>query len=265
MDSIDRETGEIVALRTPMPAPVAAAIIAVGKQVKRLGADSKNEHGRYNYVSVDKFYEQVGALMAEAGLALLIDETATEVRASDKTGNPWLFAHYELTFMHESGVLGPSMRRSCALPINGPQTFGAAQSYIEKQFLRQVFKVPTGDRDADETPQSDDAPGKPTEARTAQGNASGARTAATRPQAAPAPSPAKEAATKRWKELRDEIDAAMTVTDVQTLDGCLAWAACHNAIAGVDGEEVAKNAMETLRTRIAKRIEMLTPSAEYQA
>jgi hypothetical protein len=165
--------------------------------------------------------------------------------------------------MHESGALGPSMRRSCALPINGPQTFGAAQSYIEKQFLRQVFKVPTGDRDADETPQSDDAPGKPTEARTAQ--ASGARAAPARPQAAPAPSPAKEAAIKRWRELRDEIDAAMTVTDVQTLDGCLAWAACHNAIVDGDGEEVAKNAMETLRTRMAKRIEMLAPSTEYQA
>ena len=254
---VNPETGEITESPRTMPASVAAAIVAVKKQVKQLGHDDKNEHGRYNFVSVDKFYATIGKLMADAGLALLIDETATEIRASDKSGNPWLFVQYDLTFMHEDGSLAPPLHRSCALPINGPQTYGAAQSYIEKQFLRQVFKVPTGEKDADDTAQGEDAPQGRTGARTAQGSAPGARTAPQRQQAAPAPSADKEEATKRYKELRAEIDASMTVPDLTSLDGCPAWVAFEKILRAAEPEDVADNAMAQLRARIAKRREML--------
>ncbi len=73
-------------------------------------------------------------------------------------GTPWLFARYALRFMHESGVVSQPLMRSCALPISGPQAFGAAQSYIEKQFLRQVFKIPTGEKDADQVAQTETPP-----------------------------------------------------------------------------------------------------------
>lgn len=140
------------------PVEIAKAIIAVKKQVKQLGVDDNNKHGGYPFVSVDKFYERFGKLMAEAGIALLIDETGSEIRAGGKEGNAWLFAHYELRFVHESGVVSPSLRRSLAMPISGPQAYGAAQSYIEKQFLRQVFKIPTGEKDADDMAQDDTPP-----------------------------------------------------------------------------------------------------------
>lgn len=132
----------------PMPPAIAKAIVDVGKKIKALGYDEKNPHGSYRYVSVDKFYAIVGPLMTDAGLMVMIDETAAEVRDGAK-GNPWLFTQYSMVFVHESGAMSPPMRRSCALPISGPQAFGAAQSYIEKQFLRQCFKIPTGDQDAD--------------------------------------------------------------------------------------------------------------------
>jgi hypothetical protein len=143
---------------TMYPVEIAKAIIAVKKQIKQIGSDERNEHGRYNYVSVDKFYDRFGKMMAEAGLALIIDETDSDIKAGGKEGNAWLFAHYELRFVHESGAVSPSLRRSLAMPISGPQAYGAAQSYIEKQFLRQVFKIPTGEKDADETAQTDAPP-----------------------------------------------------------------------------------------------------------
>lgn len=173
---------------TEMPAEIAKAIMQVKTQIKQLGADERNAHASYNYVSVDKFYERIGPLMAEAGLALLINEAESEVRISETTDNqgrerktPWLFCRYELTFLHESGAMSAlPMARSLAMPINGPQTYGAAQSYIEKQFLRQVFKVPTGEKDADETEQGQAAPTGRPQAR-AQTNG------ATRTLAAPPP------------------------------------------------------------------------------
>jgi hypothetical protein len=255
---VNPDTGEVTESPRTLPAAVAAAIVAVKKQVKQLGHDDKNDHGRYNFVSVDKFYATIGKLMADAGLALLIDETATEVRASDKSGNPWLFVQYDLAFMHESGVMSHPLHRSCALPINGPQTYGAAQSYIEKQFLRQVFKVPTGEKDADTTEQSEDAPQRPTGARTAQGSPAAARTAPARQQAAPAPSADKEEATKRYKEIRAEIDASMTVPDLTSIDGCPAWVEMEKILRSVEPADIADNAMAQLRGRMAKRTEMLT-------
>jgi hypothetical protein len=139
------------------PAAIGAAIVAVKKQIRQIGVDEKNPHGGYAYVSVDRMYQVIGPMMAEAGLALLIDEAEADIRESAK-GTPWLFTRYALRFMHESGVVSQPLMRSCALPISGPQAFGAAQSYIEKQFLRQIFKVPTGEKDADQTAQNEVPP-----------------------------------------------------------------------------------------------------------
>ena len=69
MSDHDPATGEVYAR---MPSAIAQAIIAVKKQVRQIGQDERNEHGKYRYVSVDRFYERIGPMMAEAGIALLI-------------------------------------------------------------------------------------------------------------------------------------------------------------------------------------------------
>ena len=257
MDGMDPSTGEIVPLEPRIAPALAAAIVAVKKQVKQLGTDGRNEHGKYNFVSVDKIYATIGKLMADAGLALLIDETSTEVRGNEKTGSPWLFASYACRFIHESGAVSPPMRRGIALPISGPQAFGAAQSYIEKQLLRQVFKVPTGERDADETNPSDDAPAARTGRATAPGAPRATSGAPQRSQATQEPSEAKLAANARWKEMRAEIDASMSVTDARSLDGCPAWVTLEKMIAAIETPETTEQAMVALRDRIAKRVLML--------
>jgi hypothetical protein len=161
LNGYDKETGEVITVTPGYPPEIAKAIVAVMAEVRMLGVDEKNPHGGYAYVSVDKFYDVIGRMMAAHGLSVVIDETDTDVREGAK-GNPWLFARYSLTFLHESGAMSAPVRRSIALPISGPQTFGAAQSYIDKQFLRQVFKVPTGERDADETDNTPKAEPPPT-------------------------------------------------------------------------------------------------------
>ncbi len=253
MDNYDKDTGEVL---TPgMPAAIAAAIVAVKKQIRQLGDDTKNVHGGYAYVSVDKFYERIGKLMADAGLALLIDETATDVRLSDKSQNPWLFAQYTLSFMHESGAMSGGLRRSIALPISGPQAYGSAQSYIEKQFLRQIFKVPTGDRDADETAPDTGVPNR-TEAVT--------RAPPQRQKAAEPPSANRADAQKRYNEMKNEIDASPTIADLDTIDGCLPWQAMEKAVAAAEPPERATELLAGLRFRIAKRRERLMTGETYE-
>jgi hypothetical protein len=259
-DGYDPVTGEVESAlgaegsRDVAP-EIAAAIIAVTKQVGRLGNDDRNPHGGYGYVSVDKMYERIGPLMAEAGIALLIDETEHEIRASDKSGNPWLFAKYELRFLHASGVLGPRLRRSLALPISGPQAFGSAQSYVEKQFLRQVFKVPTGERDADTTSETNDAP---------------LRQAPVPPDPAHAPAfslapmtgdtPVMADAKKRLREIRDEMGREKTPEGLTALAKSLAWKAMEEKVELALPPDRAKTVIAWMRARaetnLAKLVDM---------
>lgn len=255
-ETVNSSTGEVT---IGMPPAIAQAIIAVKKQVRQIGQDERNEHGKYRYVSVDRFYERIGPMMAEAGLALLIDETETEVRISettDRDGNPrktaWLFAQYNMAFMHESGALSTPMRRSVAQPLTGPQTYGAAQSYIEKQFLRQVFKIPIGERDADETAQGDDAPAR---GRTAPSGANGARSAPARQQAAPAPSDAAHAARERVKRLQADIDGMegeQGIAMLADLDNWLVFEQLDRALAEAV-PDARESTLDMLRVRAANR------------
>jgi len=106
----DPDTGEIKPFNTMMPPAIAAAIVAVKKDVKQIGADDQNKFGGYAYVSVDKIYDKIGRLMAANGLALMIDEIASEIRGGEareggKAPSPWLFVRYSLAFVHESGAM----------------------------------------------------------------------------------------------------------------------------------------------------------------
>jgi hypothetical protein len=254
-EQIDHQTGEVYAR---MPIPIAAAIIKVMKQIRQLGTDERNEHARYNYVSVDKFYSIIGPLMADAGLALLINEAESEVRVSEgEKKTPWLFASYELTFLHESGAMSTlPMSRSLAMPINGPQTYGAAQSYIEKQFLRQVFKIPTGEKDADETAQGEDAPAR----SASRGN--GATRAPQRQQAAPAPSDVAAEAMKRRKEIATHIDTTEDAEFLLRIEEWPPWQAFESVYREAASPEAFKEGMGLLRKKAAKRRERLVGSLE---
>lgn len=83
------------------------------------------------------------------------------------------------------------------------------------------------------------------------------RTTSQRPQAAPEPSAAKTEATKRWKELRDLIDAAQETRDLEGIKGCQAWLNCAEKIAESDGREKADQVMALLADRIEGQRQML--------
>lgn len=140
----------------PMPPEIAKAVVSVMGKVKMLNKDEKNSFAKYNYVSVDKFFDQIGRLMAEAGIFVLIDEIATNVEMRESVDDygkvkkyNWLICQYEIRIYHESGVCHGPLTRAVQVQASGPQAYGSAQSYVEKYFLRSLFKVPTGEADAD--------------------------------------------------------------------------------------------------------------------
>ena len=148
------------AVHPPVSPDIAKAIVAVMAQIGTLGKDSRNDHASYKYVSVDKFFDSIGRLMAKEGIFVLTNEVSTSVdrvESVDKRGEvkigSWLTANYELFLCHSNGSVCGPVKRVIRVQATGPQAYGAAASYVEKYFLRSLFKIPTGDHDIDGEPQ----------------------------------------------------------------------------------------------------------------
>lgn len=133
-----------------MPPKVAQAVAAVMSKVPRLNKGERNSHGNYNFASIDDFLEAVRPLMAEAGLVTTADEDECEIVEK------WLKLRF-VFYAHCGGEsFGPMRRSAMVLSSMGAQALGAAQSYAEKNFLRSLFKIATGEGaslDADSHPQ----------------------------------------------------------------------------------------------------------------
>ena len=142
-----------------MPKEVAGAIVLVMRAIGRLVKDGKNQHGGYSYASTDAFLEAINPACAEAGLIVKPRCVASEVvtvEVMDKASKQlvqkrMVQATYAFILIHESGATwsDDAERRTIMLDHTGPQSFGAAESYAVKTFMRSLFLVATGDKDAD--------------------------------------------------------------------------------------------------------------------
>jgi len=140
-----------------------AAVAKAMGDVKRVAKDSRNVDQKYNFASVDDFMAMVGPICAKYGLVTIFDEDAREfIEKPGKYGpTQWVSISYQITTWHESGEQLPTVRRHVEVIRNGPQAYGAAQSYTLKQYYRGLLNIPTGDNDDPDhvsVPQEQSAP-----------------------------------------------------------------------------------------------------------
>ena len=132
---------------------IAACIGSIGK----LSKASLNQHQKYKFTSIDDFLAATGKACCEHGLIILQDELKREV--IENNSSSWLSFEFSFLVVHESGEQFGPFKRSVAVPWHGAQSFGSAQSYALKQFMRSLFQIATGDQDdADYGPQSHTPP-----------------------------------------------------------------------------------------------------------
>jgi hypothetical protein len=149
-----------------MPIEIIKAIVAVTSKVKKLGKEGNNAFQRYKFTSVDQFYEAMGPLMAEHGLCDVAFERSVSVETRETTNDKgetkrgvWLTAEYDFVLYHDSGACSPPISRTITVQATGAQSYASAQSYAEKYFIRNLFKVPTGDVDEIDQSQQEGLPG----------------------------------------------------------------------------------------------------------
>lgn len=127
------------------------AITDVTAEIPNLAKAEKNQHGGYNFVPIDKYYEVVGKAAAKHGLSWSLSEHEWEHLPNVGKSGAMRFT-YVARLMHSSGEEKENFSRLTIIhPIQGAQTAGSAMSYADKVFTRQLFKVQTGEQDADST------------------------------------------------------------------------------------------------------------------
>jgi len=144
---------------TPIPSSIVQAICQIMVTVDAVKKSQRNQHGGYNFASTDDIYAAVTRKMGEVGLVMLSLEDRCEIKRVEKDGKTSQWAHMEFSFVLATTAdtwSDARAKRTLYIQVTGPQTFQAAQSYVEKAYLRSLLKLPTGDMDLDSMPQADD-------------------------------------------------------------------------------------------------------------
>lgn len=142
----------------PMPDVIVQAISEVMSTVDAVKKTQRNNHGGYDFASTDDIYAALARKLGQVGLVILPLEEKCEIVKTEVNGKTVQWAHLIFTFVLSckgETWTHKTARRTLYIQVLGPQTFQAAQSYVEKAFLRSLFKLPTGDLDLDTMPEAD--------------------------------------------------------------------------------------------------------------
>lgn len=142
---------KVIAHATPQ-GRLSQKIAAVTKLIKRLEANDKNESENFAFVSIDEYYEKVALQIAQRfGLCWVFqEETAQEQRFSGDCNDLHIRKVFSVTIFDDTGdAMSLAHNISVTLPYEGATTTGKALSYADKAFMRQTFKIPTKEADAD--------------------------------------------------------------------------------------------------------------------
>lgn len=177
---------------------VIAAVSAARARIGKIAFDRRNPQGSYEYASYDAIVAAIAPALAAEGLMIIANEISCEEieRQGQRGTSVWLRFEWEFTLAHRSGASLPPSRRSVEVVRSGPQSYGSAQSYALKHFMRSVFLLSTGDPDGDDhAPAADAGPARAT--------------------TAPASEPPKMTADEALEALLKGLERAQTMDDLR--------------------------------------------------
>lgn len=148
----------------PIPKSIVQAICKVQASVEAVAKSQFNKQGSYKFASADDIYAAVARKFGEVGLMIYpLEMSQPEIKRVEKTDaqgelkvSQWGQFHFGYVLATEEATwFDQRSARTILIQILGPQTFNAAESYCQKQFLRSLLKLPTGDMDLDSMAQAE--------------------------------------------------------------------------------------------------------------
>lgn len=132
---------------------LAAAVVAVMAEVKRLEKDQENAFANYMFTSIDDYKDELRPVMAKHGIVLCVSQTGFntfETKSGQKETTNCIY-RFKLWLEHVGGDKGDKEGLTVPLPYTGAQTAGIARSYAVKEYLKSRFLQSSGDlaEDAD--------------------------------------------------------------------------------------------------------------------
>lgn len=124
------------------------AVCVVMTDFVRLKKGDTNDHGRYDFTSVDDFKDALRPMLAKNGLSIHVSQKKFEmIEFTDSKDKRKSVAQYdmEITLTHISGERDEPEGMTVALPFTGAQTSGAARSYAVKEWMKSRFLASSGD------------------------------------------------------------------------------------------------------------------------
>lgn len=142
--------------------------MAVCRQAPSLKKQERASSAGFNFVSVDQFYEEVAKLATEIGLGWTTKEDGVELIPMPD-GSIIVLQKFRADFYdtQTGDVAEGFFKLTIPAPFSDAQTAGISVSYFDKCLMRSVFKIVTGEKDADHFAK---AKGKPNKADVAQAN-----------------------------------------------------------------------------------------------
>lgn len=153
----------------PVHGSIVRAVCAVKASIEAVAKTQYNKQGGYKFASADDIYAAVTRKMGEVGLMILpiemepvaierVEKQVTDERSGNTSMKVSQWGKFRFGFVlatEEATWFDPRSARTLFIQILGPQTFNAAESYCQKQYLRGLLKLPTGDMDLDSMSQGD--------------------------------------------------------------------------------------------------------------
>lgn len=117
--------------------------------------DENNNIG-FSFVSIDEYYEKIARAVIEGGVFWTTSQGSSRVTYIDDLCV--VDTNYTFNVYDVDGDEKLEISVSVAHPFQGAQTAGASLSYADKLLMRSLFKVVTGEPDADNLAKGDRRP-----------------------------------------------------------------------------------------------------------
>lgn len=131
-----------------MTVSIVKKIAMISAKLPSLKKEDENKFQKYKFVSIDDYYEKVASQITAGGVFWVTTELSSIVHELENS--VIIITKYEFNvFDTEDDENSIVIHLSVAHPFQGAQTAGSSLSYADKLFMRSVFKVVTGEQDAD--------------------------------------------------------------------------------------------------------------------